>query len=80
MVIYFVRRTWENGETEWGRNYKKKGYAGAKWTRDFSKASIWNHKSGPIQFLKCIRDAHKRDKTQDNCEYKIVEFDLVERV
>lgn len=73
-----VRRTWENGEIEWGRNYRRGG-KGAKWTRDFSRATKWDHKNGPIQFLKCIRDWHKRDGTQDNCEYKIVEFDLVER-
>lgn len=80
MMMFMVKRIWENGETEWGRTYNRSKNGQGKWTRDFSKATKWDHKNGPIQFLKCIRDAHKRDKTQDNCEYKIVEFDLVERI
>lgn len=78
MTVYMVRRILETGEIEWGRSYKKGGNVG-KWTRDFRRASIWNEKQGPVAFLSYIRKGHKLNKSQDNCKYEIVEFDLIER-
>jgi hypothetical protein len=77
MLAYMVKRTWENGEIEWGMAYIKNKGKG-KWTRHWDNASIWLSKQGPIQFMRYIRETAKKDKMIDNCLVELVTFRLEE--